>query len=456
MRSLWSAVIGALLCSMCARVGHANDAAFRGAPADLFPQTQASEQMESEDILLVATRAEWQVTAKYVFKTSSKTQVPLQIGFPELRCWSGQDEPCRNTGTFHDLKTLVDGKPVELEQGKLSERAEWSSYLGTIWLFDVVFPPEGRVTIEHRYRVETGEESMGDRFTEYVIRTGALWGGPIGQARFTVRFPAYAFEVEARAPGFEVTRPRIVDGPAPYVELVAQASALRPSRDLRFAFNARADRAGEAEGLPQFEQVRQDAGVEAVRERLNLLYAAKGFPFRSQELRARFYSDEVGFAPMQGQDGRWKRKLRAFSAFTRDWFLREDREELKWLEQRRDELKLAFDGPSEAGSAAAILPASASPPEPTAGTVPEPPRSAPVSATTPANSPEAAPPDGKGQSGPRSRGACGCELPGGARPSSVPACWLVLAAGSAVVRRRRRVSYCGRRMPRVRARFQLS
>ena len=68
-----------------------------------------------------------------------------------------------------------------------------------------------------------------------------------------MRLPAYAFEVRAQlTPEFEVTPPRIVDGPEPYVELVAEAKAFRPTKDLQFRFNARADRASVSEGIPSF------------------------------------------------------------------------------------------------------------------------------------------------------------------------------------------------------------
>jgi hypothetical protein len=396
----------------------ANDSAFRGAPADLFPQAQSNESMESEDILLVATHSEWRVVAKYVFKTASKQNVPVQIGFPELRCWDDEYAPCLQTRRFQDMKTLVDGKAVALTEGTLSKRAEWSSYLGTIWLFNVEFPPEGRITIEHRYRVETGESSNGDRFMEYVIRTGSLWGGPIGHAHFTVRFPAYAFEVEAQLTSeFKVTPPRIVDGPEPYVELVVEAKAFRPTKDLQFRFNARADQASVSEGIPSFEQVQRDGTSEAVRDRMNLLYASKGFEFRSKELRARFYQDKVAFEPIPNFQGRWSRKLRAFSAFRPDWFTREDRDELKWLEKRRDELKISVDLPGQVGSGApagSVAPTA----QAVSGKALVPAATSTRVASGALGTSAAAPSAAHGAEKANPRGACGCDVPGRARSNS--------------------------------------
>lgn len=437
MRTRWRALVLLLTGLSWGAPLRANDSAFRGAPADLFPQVQANEHMESEDILLVATHSEWRVVAKYVFKTASKQRVPVQIGFPELRCWDDEYAPCFGDRRFRDMKTLVDGKPVPLTEGKLSKRAEWSSYLGTIWLFNVEFPPEGRVTIEHRYRVETGESSNGDRFMDYVIRTGSLWGGSIGHARFTVRFPAYAFEVQAQlSPDFKVTPPRMVDGPDPYTELVAEAKAFRPTKDLQFRFNARADNAKVSEGIPSFEQVQRDGSAEAVSQRMNLLYASKGFEFRSKELRTKFYADTVSFEPTPNQTGVWSRKLRAFSAFTPDWFTREDREELKWLEKRREQLKLTIDLPGQVGSvapAASATPTTSAPPGLASARAAA--RSGDAAGALGTSAPALSAARDADKANPR--GACGCDVPGRARSSSTGVLGFALFAWMALLAHRR-------------------
>ena len=295
----------------------ANDTAFRGAAAELFPQANVPVRMVSEDILLVATGTEWRIVAKYLFESQSSRPLGLQVGFPELRCWSDPEYPCAHRH-FQDLETTVGRKPVTLRAGKLSSNTAWSEYLGVIWLFDVQFAARALVEVEHRYRIESSESSNGDRFTDYVIRTGSTWLGPIGHARFTVRFPAYALGVSAtQVAGLASVPPRIVNGPEPYVELVLEGTELRPEQDLQFRFNADPTRITSESETRGTALQRGDA--DEIAERMRAVYAAKGYPFRSPELRKRYYSGSARFvAAAEGEHQRtWQRyaaRLRRISA----------------------------------------------------------------------------------------------------------------------------------------------
>jgi hypothetical protein len=64
-----------------------------------------------------------------------------------------------------------------------------------VWLFDVTLSPGEQVPIVHDYRVLSTVNSQNGVSVDYVTRTGATWGRPIGRARFTFRYPARVCEL---------------------------------------------------------------------------------------------------------------------------------------------------------------------------------------------------------------------------------------------------------------------
>src|SRR5262245_17886654 len=64
----------------------ANDTAAGGSGSDLVPLEVTDVRMVSEDILIRAVGASWQVQADYVFENLGDRPVELQVGFPEYAC----------------------------------------------------------------------------------------------------------------------------------------------------------------------------------------------------------------------------------------------------------------------------------------------------------------------------------------------------------------------------------
>jgi hypothetical protein len=416
----------AALCALSVAIpAHANDTAFRGAPADLVLQKGLPIVMKSEDIALTATSdMHWNVVAKYVFENDSDTTHQVQVGFPELRCWNDDEYPCGKSRQFQGLETFVDGKQVSLARGKLAKRAEWAAYLGTIWLFNAEFPARGTVQVEHRYRVVSSEYSNGMRFVDYVIRTGSTWKSSIGSARFTVRVPPYSLCVHSTlVPGLTMGQPRVVDGPNPYVEFVVEGQNLEPHKDVMFGFRASSDYdLAVPLGIDLNRGAYKDLTADRAIETLALIHAARGYPFRSRALRERFYGKGEATFRLAKDSGpespTFERAARGFSAFDRSWFLREDLEMTKILEARLTELGAAFDAPDPPAE-----------PAPAPSASPLPPASVSTSATAPPSSPAAAPPATRG---------CRCEAPGLSQSGSGRGMWL--AAGASLVALRRRTN----------------
>ena len=168
----------------------ANDASFGGSGSDLIPQAETRVRMVSEDIVLdlrPGTPLRWSVTAKYVFENPTATPVTLQMGFPEFACIGG--EGCQGEGgKFRDMRTVAGGEVLDARVGTLKTTHEWSSSISRVFLYDVTFPAGERLEVAHSYSYDRSLSVDGE-WVNYLTRTGALWSGPIGSARFTVRTP---------------------------------------------------------------------------------------------------------------------------------------------------------------------------------------------------------------------------------------------------------------------------
>jgi hypothetical protein len=185
----------ALIASLPA-LAHANDGTWGGSGSDLVPLKEKRIRMAAEDIVMEYVPVKkygvrWQVTATYTFENPTDEAITVSMGFPETFCDGESD--CGspdNKHTFWDMKTTVDGKPVKMKVGAVSAKEEkWAPELGRVHLFDVKFAPKAKVSVVHTYHHGYSGSSMGDSSLYYITKTGSLWNGPIGKARFTVRMP---------------------------------------------------------------------------------------------------------------------------------------------------------------------------------------------------------------------------------------------------------------------------
>ncbi|MEM1049422.1 MAG: YARHG domain-containing protein [Pseudomonadota bacterium] len=175
--------------------GRANDVAFGGSGADLVPITETRVTMVAEDILIervakggyaIMGDGYWRVRARYTFRNTEAKAVTIQIGFPEPAC--PEDGDCSFAG-FENLVTRVRGSEVALRLGSVASDHDWTAHINKAHLFDVTFAPGETVEIEHTYRHGLSEHINGGEDLTYITRTGALWAGAIGSARFRIRLP---------------------------------------------------------------------------------------------------------------------------------------------------------------------------------------------------------------------------------------------------------------------------
>jgi hypothetical protein len=373
-----------MLCQMISRgavlvlllvpsVALANDSTFGGAPADLVPLAEQQVRMLSEDVVLTAQHDEWHVEARYEFQNLGKSDVKVQVGFPEFRCPSDEGGDCADVA-FRDLVTLVDGAPVKHRQGKLTKHG-WAEFLGVVWLFDVEFPVGRAIAINHRYRVASGGDVAGNSYTSYVTRTGRSWAGTIGRATFTAVFPPYTrFVSDVVAPGLSVIPPRLVlDAGPPRVELRLEGKDWKPEGGVHFNYNTLSTLTLEpidvkklagkdAFDLFSFDRcplVEAPADAQAC---LNDLYASRGYPFKSPPLQRKYYSGNPAFRRASTAPGKvWLRDASPLAAFSTDWFDSRDGLGLKEWTALVDSSPAQAEGAANAPAAGELpLPAPAS------------------------------------------------------------------------------------------------
>ena len=176
----------------------ANDGVFGGSGAALAPLASTPIRMLREDIIMELTGRPlaWSVKAVYEFENPTSSQVVVQMGYPETRCDAEEGDCSGQGGRFRGLDTRVRGRSVRHRVGRVTENSAWATELDRVYLFDVTFAPRERVRVEHRYTYDRSFTSVIGENVFYLTRTGALWNGPIGQARFTVRTPIPPFVVE--------------------------------------------------------------------------------------------------------------------------------------------------------------------------------------------------------------------------------------------------------------------
>lgn len=311
---------------------YANDATFGGRGSDLLPLQETRVRMASEDIRLELDPLQdaWRVTATYQFENPTDAAVKLQMGFPEELCPPDADcTPFR--GAFRDLVTTARGVEVAQRTGTVKAREGWGEVIGTVWLYDLELRPRETVTVVHSYLYDrsSGVDWWG---TRYLTRTGALWAGPIGHARFTVRLPGavwYAMVPDA----FQVTRFAEVANPGgvgSHTEIVAEVRDWTPSRDFEIylpgpSIDAMSDE-GLCVGFGQDLDAEEAAAVVSgydtslLRACRNHLYALHGYGFKDAALRARYLGAPPATPDWASQSGLRLHPRPENPAFTPAWF----------------------------------------------------------------------------------------------------------------------------------------
>ncbi len=322
----------------------ANDSTFGGTGADLVPVEESRVTMKSEDIVLEYVGDSWRIRADYVFENLAAQSIQLQVGFPEMKCPEYDDCDSR----FWDMQTTVDGAPVQHRKGTIASQHEWARRLGTVWLFDVVFPAAQEVRIRHTYHMTSHGSVDAGAGTTYVVRTGATWAGNIGRASFTAKLPAEAHTVVSNW-----GKPEFVGLDAhhrPFVQLSKVEMEWVPAEDLYLEFHYSAvvppelgaDRLKRS-GVPSGDECREfpaPATLAQLQMCKNLLFAISGYVFQDERLQRYFYGRandwEQRATEANGSERQetWVRGLRPLPSFNYAAMPEQNRWFLDYLERQ--------------------------------------------------------------------------------------------------------------------------
>jgi len=137
--------------------------------------TMAAERVEAE----IRGDQAW-VTCIFTF-TNTGDATQLLIGFPQAQPTEG------GAPELLDFQAFVDGEEMPVTfHPNVQPEGEWD-YAG--WhTFTVPFAAGQTCTIRNTYHGRLTWLSNGGRFFEYILHTGAVWQGPIGQADIIVHW----------------------------------------------------------------------------------------------------------------------------------------------------------------------------------------------------------------------------------------------------------------------------
>lgn len=182
---IWDFLFVLIVICLYPNVTIADDAAFSGYGADVFPVAESDIKLEYELLTInyqVNSRDRAEVEALFVFKNEGKAKTVV-IGFPEAL---GSEPAFENIPTIFDFKTSIDGRPWETVHQPLQKRNEEYAF-DRVYLWKVHFKAGETHVIRNSYYYRPTVWSTCDWRLEYILKTGALWAGPIGKIDIIVK-----------------------------------------------------------------------------------------------------------------------------------------------------------------------------------------------------------------------------------------------------------------------------
>lgn len=290
----------------------ADDGAYMGDGATVYPITSSQVQLASETVIITrggpdesapgSHRPPWRVDATLHFRNLGGPTT-VQMGFPFGPLGGALDwnDPRDRDYLDPHFRTWVDGQ----ETPSTLKQAEPDSMLlrplrEVVYAFDVTFAGEQSRTVRHNYWAGGRATAGGPGIFAYILTTGALWAGRIDSATVQVIVP-----VEAAA-DMDVVCPHEHEARREGDRLVLEWRwrDLEPDFDLKITSLAESlhelsldELADETTTQSVWEsgtvrRVLRDERPDPCLARwyCNRILAEYGYPFRSPFVRAQFYA----------------------------------------------------------------------------------------------------------------------------------------------------------------------
>jgi len=321
-RLLTAALLPALTL-LAAGAAHANDGAFYGTGATVFPVKDNAIALDTEQLTIrqAGPTADyyvdhWQVEVVYGFRNTTDTPVTVQMGFPEWCVQTPENyedipEKC-SEWTIRDFTIHIDGKPAKATVKRATPGKDTLAEMDyhRVHTFPVTFAPHQSRTIKHTYHHRGAIISPWCSDMAYILKTGALWQGAIKKLDITVEV-IDRFKQRQDLDGWLAGTD---ERPKPTIAKTANGEILRwsltdyePKHDLTLMFC-------EPDGIARLEAMAEVTGLEekelramtseALRIARNTFYAAYGYAFQSDDLKAHF--GKTGwYRPRADFDPKW-------------------------------------------------------------------------------------------------------------------------------------------------------
>lgn len=142
----------------------------------------------------VQTSKGMKVVADFIFENETDNEIKIKMGFPYYRGNSPSN-----------FKAWIQNKPVNVEQGQLSEKAEVvikdnNGIALDMYIWDILFSAHEQKKVKVEYYGGWGAPLHGKPYTYfiYITKTGALWRGNIGKADFYLKLTKSVASLLAR------------------------------------------------------------------------------------------------------------------------------------------------------------------------------------------------------------------------------------------------------------------
>lgn len=283
----------------------ADDGAFDGDGANVYPIKNSDIQMVSETILMRfdENKLRWFVDVTMNFHNHGP-ETAIQMGFPFTEPYSPDGDEGdgvsgqKKKGPAYNFRSYVNGTEVKTTTKKGTLNPKLPNDLFTqVMTFVVRFDVGEDKVIRHTYQI--GGESSSDRtqIVKYILRTGALWRGVIESCQIKVEMP------EKAAQRFHIVSPKEHQAirNEGVIELTWDFKNLKPYFDIRL--ERLPDYVMELSNEKLMEQLKtffsQFHDSEYIRYFRNRTYARYGRKFENPYVMSQFVD-------LPGQDGKTK------------------------------------------------------------------------------------------------------------------------------------------------------
>jgi hypothetical protein len=296
-----------LCCFFIVNTSYADDAAYFGDGADVYPLQHTDVQLVSETITIIDYRSlnsnkydlkyRWLVQVNMTFKNHGP-DTSFQMGFP---LFAGED----NEGDDNDddsagkainvhFRTWIDGKEIRITEKRGIPSPVNRSYRGRplnglpqrVFTYPVTFKKDETKKITHSYNVGGYFDSIGSWKFTYILRTGALWKDNIEDV--TIYYKTHS----SQAQNIGCIMPKEQDSSLAGNELtlIWKFSNYKPTSDFVVSGGRSLGTTSSPDDLLKTNK-RNFSNIDTcgMRELRNQIYASYGYPFKSSFIRAKFY-----------------------------------------------------------------------------------------------------------------------------------------------------------------------